>query len=192
MDKILEAKRMYDDIFSTIRKYGDCVFDYDDLKRKADVHVFYLTLKEKYGLRVANHQIHSTDYNKIGDYKVIGWFGESYKRTISWSVDGRQPENELLFKVGFPTGAFIFGYNKPYRNDDYPKEFFNKFFEELKSFNPDYVDDANHCLYWKIENAKEAFNSFNDVLTKYHELNKEDVKQRKIKEMEDELERLRK
>ncbi|GIV35425.1 MAG: hypothetical protein KatS3mg031_2960 [Chitinophagales bacterium] len=38
-------------------------------------------------------QVYSLDYNKFGD-KCIGLFGEKHG-TINWSVDGRQPEDEI-------------------------------------------------------------------------------------------------
>ena len=61
---------------------------------------------------------------------------------------------------------------------------------ELLTFKPDYTDSHNHCLYWQIENAKEIFNPFNDVLKKYYALNSEDIKQRRIEKMKKELAKL--
>ena len=75
---------------------------------------------------------------------------------------------------------------------DYPTAFFQKFWLELKTYKPDYIDEANHCLYWKLENAKEMFNSFDDVLKKYYDLNREDVKQRRIEKMKADLAKLEK
>ena len=70
--------------------------------------------------------------------------------------------------------------------------FFQKFWLELKSYKPDYIDEANHCLYWKLDNAKDAFNNYEAVLKKYHDLNKEDIKQRRIAKMKADLEQLEK
>ena len=61
------------------------------------------------------------------------------------------------------------------------------FFFELKSFNPDYCDSANKSLYFKLENAKEVFNSYDSIVKKYYELNKEDFKQREIIRKQKEL-----
>src|SRR5699024_2542344 len=106
-----------------------CVFDVNDLERKAKTHLFGLELKEVHGLNIDPKQVNSIDYQRFGD-KVIGLFGEKYKRTISWPVDGRQPEDEYLFTVSFPTGAYIFGDGGTF-NKDYPTEFFQKFWLEL-------------------------------------------------------------
>jgi len=75
--------------------------------------------------------------------KCVGWWGEKYGRHISWSDDGKQPEDELLLVISFPTGAYIFG-------DDYPTEFFKEFFQELKTYNPKYTDTTNKTLYFQF------------------------------------------
>lgn len=181
--KLEESKKMYSEIMKTLKKYQEfCVFDINELERQSEIHIFGLELKEKYGLNINPGIIDSTDYNCFG-FKTIAWFGKEYRRTISWSVDGRQPKNELLFSLGFPTGPFIFG-------DINASDFFQKFWLELKKFKPDYIDEKNHYLYWKIENAKDIFNSFDDILNKYNELNHEDIKQRRIKKMKEDLAKL--
>ena len=186
METVETTKKMYAEIMKTLNKYkSTCVFDIEELERKSKVHIYGLELKEKYGLNIEPKQVNSLDHNKFGEWKTICWFGEKYKRTISWSIDGRQPEDELLLQIGFPTGAYIFG-------EDYATDFFQKFWLELKTYKPDYIDEANCCLYWNIKNAKEIFNSYNALLKKYYELNKEDAKQRLIDKMKKELEQLEK
>jgi len=184
------AKKGYDEIFKVLEKHKDiCIFDISDLKLKAALHLFGIDLKETHGLNIGDRRISSLDWNKFGDYRSIAKWGEVHNRTISWSADGRQPKNEILLQICFPTGAFIFGTGGTF-NKDYPTDFFEKFWLELKSFKPDYTDEANHGLYWNVKNAKEIFNSFDSILNKYHKLNKEDLKQRKIKKMKEELEKL--
>lgn len=187
-----KTQKAYSEIFALIKKHKDVciIFDVDDLERKSKVHLFGLELKEKYGLNVDPKNINSTDWQRFGDYKTIGAWGEKHRRTISWSIDGRQPDNELLLQISFSTGAYIFG-DGDYFNKDYPTDFFQKFWLELKSYNPDYIDEVNHGLYWKIENAKDIFNLFDDILNKYYALNNEDIKQRRIKKMEADLAQLK-
>lgn len=175
------AKKAYTEILKVVNKYKDeCVFDIDKLERESKLHLLGLELKEKHGLDLNPKEIRSFDWIEFGEYKKISWYGEKYNRKISWSVDGRQPEDEMLLVLKFPTGAYIFG-------QDYPTVFFQQFWLELKSYNPDYTDESNHCLYWKIGNSKEVFNSFNGVLSKYYELNKEDIKQRRIEDMKKQI-----
>ncbi len=184
MDNI--TKKAYSKILETLKKYKDiCVFDIDSLERKVEHHLFGIKLKEEYGLNINPKEIHSLDWIRFGDYMSIGQFGEKYKRTISWSDDGSQPDDELLLRIDFGTGAYIFG-------EDYPIDLFHEFFLELKKFNPKYSDSHNRSLFFSMNNARDVFNAFNSILTKYREINKKDAKRRKIKKMEEELEKLKK
>lgn len=188
--KTLEAtKEMYSEIMGVLNKYKFvCTFDVNELERQSKVHIYAIELKEKYGLNIDPKRVESLDYNKFGSDKTICMFGEKYSRKISWSVDGRQPEDENLFILSFPTGAYIFSDGDTDR--DYPTEFFQKFWLELKTYKPDYIDEMNHCLYWRLENAKEMFNSFENVLEKYNQLNKQNITQRRIERLKAELSKL--
>lgn len=188
----IEIQKAYDEILKVLRTYKDiCTYNVDEFEKKAKLHLFGLELKEKYELNINPKEVISLDYQSFGD-KKIGLFGAKYHRTISWPVDGRQPEDEYLFTVSFPTGAYIFGHGESNFNKDYPTEFFQKFWLELKSYKPDYLDEVNHVIYWKLENAKDIFNNYESILSKYHDLNKEDIKQRKIAKMKADLEKLEK
>lgn len=178
-------EKAYKEIFKVLNKYkDDVVFDIDDLKRKSEYHLFGLKLRNEYGLDINPKKVNNLNWFKIDEFWIgdlsIGLWGEKYGRTISWSDDGRQPDDEYLFKIGFSTGAFIFG-------KDYPTELFNKFFVELSSYKPKYIDTVNHCLYWSLDTAKDIFNNYDNILKKYLELNKEDAKLRKKKELEKQL-----
>lgn len=178
------TKKTYNKILKDIHKSCEfLVFDYKDLEFKSKCHLFGIELKEKYGLNLEPRDIRSLDYYRFGEYMAIGWFGEKYRRTISWSDDGKQPDGELLLSIGFSTGAFMFG-------SDYPTELFKEFFQELKTYNPKYSDTVNKNLYFSMDNAGKIFNEFPEILKKYSEKNKEDFKLRKIKKMREELEKL--
>jgi hypothetical protein len=182
--KYNETKKAYEEILGLINKYKDIVlFSYGDLERRSKQHLFGLKLQEKYGLEIKPENIGSLDYNRFGEYMSIGQWGEKYNRTISWLDNGKQPEDEVLLQLSFPTGAHIFG-------DDYPTPFFQEFFNELKTYKPDYIDTTNKNLYWKIKNSKDIFNGFPAILKKYYERNKEDAKKRKIEKLHRELELL--
>lgn len=155
-----------------------------DLRRQLDVHYLYLELVWEYGIDIRKSYVHSTDWFKESDHVTFGRYGGKYNRTISWSSDGRQPEDEFLMNISFSTGPYIFG-------EDYPQEFFQRFFQELLSLDPDYTDLANKSLYWKIENASAAYKAFPEILKKYGELNKEDIKQRRIAKLEADLQKLK-
>ena len=50
----METREAYKEIFRVLGKYeGVCVFDIQGMKRMADVHLYYLELKNKYGLNTS-------------------------------------------------------------------------------------------------------------------------------------------
>ena len=182
----MSTEKAYREIFEVLDKHKDIiVFDTEDLRSKSKLHLYGIELKEKHGLNVAPNSVYSLDRQRFGDYRTIGLYGEKYNRTISWSDDGSQPDDELLLLISFPTGPFIFG-------EDYPEELFKKFFLELKSYGPKHVDTANKSLYFSIDKASKVFNEFNSILKKYDELNRVDYKRRQIAKLEEELKGLKK
>ncbi len=178
------TEKAYKEILKVLNKHKDCiVFDVDYLEMKSKNHLFGVQLKTEYGLDIDPKIIQSLEWYKLKEHTVIGWYGEKYNRIISWSDDGIQPKDELLLCISYPTGAYIFG-------DDYPTEFFQKFFLELKTYNPKYTDSANKSLYFSMDNASKIYNAYDSIVKKYYEENKEDLKQRKIKKMKDDLVKL--
>ena len=178
-----KTKKGYEEILKVLNKYKDeIVFDVDDLKRKAKHHLFGIELVEKYGFKIDPKQIHCTNWQKLMGNMYIG-FWDGKRKTIPWSDDGRQPKNEILLSLEYPTGAYIFG-------DDYPGEFFQKFFLELKTYNPKYIDTKNYCLYFALDNAGKIYNAYEGILKRYRKENEQDIKQRKIKKMKEDLAKL--
>lgn len=178
-------KTTYKKILTLLKAHkNEIVFDVDALQRQADNHLFGIELKETYGLDIDPKKINSTDWVKINDYGSIGLFGEKYNRTISWPDVKGQPKNEYLLMYSFSTGAYIFG-------EDYPTDLFNKFWNELKTYNPKFIDTMNHSIYFSLDNAKNVFNDFKSILSKYYDINKEDIKLRRIAKMEADLAKLK-
>ena len=177
------TEKAYKEILKVLNKYkSEIVFDVDDLERKAKHHLFGVELVEKYGFNLDPKGIGSTDWQRLRENVHIGFF-DGERRSISWSDDGRQPKNETLLYINYPTGAYIFG-------SDYPTELFQKFFLELKSYNPKYIDTANSGLFFDLDNAGKIFNAYDSIVKRYYEENKEDLKMRKIKQLKDELSKL--
>jgi hypothetical protein len=183
---VAKWKKAYQELLEVAEKYPNfgnmySFYDIDKLREEAKKHLWAIELYEKYKVKLDHTRISSTDYINISDYLSLGYFGEKHQRTISWSDDGRQPENsELLLCIHFSTGAYIFG-------DDYPKEFFQEFYEELKSYKPKYQDTTNKYLYFSMDNASKIFNDFDTILQKYWDKNKADAKKRKIAKMKEQL-----
>lgn len=177
------TEKAYKEILKVLNKYkSEIVFDVDRLEREAKNHLFGVELVRKYGFNLDPTIIHSTDWQQLKENVYIGFFDGKHRR-ISCSDDGRQPKNETLLYIGYPTGAYIFG-------DDYPIEFFQKFFLELKTYNPKYIDSANKSLYFDLDNAGKIYNAYDSIIKRYYEENKEDLRQRKIKQLKEELSKL--
>jgi len=166
-----------------------------DILIKAKNRVIRYEWEEKYGIKLdSGCKFAEYDYYRLNDYEFISYFKDGYTchkegkgRSISWSEGNKQPVDEWIYAVGFSTGAYIFG-------DDYnhQQQLFQDFFEELRTYKPDYEDLHNHCLYWKAENAKEMMSKFKEILNKYRDRNREELKTRKIDKLKKELEQLEK
>lgn len=184
MELTIQTKKAYQEIIDVLNKHKNiCVFDVISLELKAKAHIFGLKLKD-YGLNIDPKDISSPKYNRFGEYMAIGMWGANHRRTIGCSDNNKQPDNELLLVIRFSTGAYIFG-------DDYPTELFNEFWQELKEYNPAYLDSTNNCIYFSIAHAKDIFNNFQQILKKYHDKNKKEFISRKIKKLETELRKLK-
>lgn len=166
-----------------------------DIRIKAKNRVIRYEWQEKYNITLPSDcRFAEYDYFTIDNYQRISYFKEGYLckqnrsgRYISWSEGDKQPVDEWIYEVGFSTGAYIFG------NDyDYQQQIFQDFFEELRTYKPDYEDLHNHNLFWKIENAKEIMSQFKGIFNKYCDRNKSELKEREIKKLETQLNNLKK
>src|SRR5690554_8079169 len=117
------------------------------------------------------------------DWSRVLYFSEDYNRSISWSDDGRQPENEWLYVISFPTGPYVFG-------EEYPEETFRAFFAELKQFEPKYCDTANKTLYFAPDKAKAVYESFWEIYNRYKAMVDSELKKKRKAELLEELKRL--
>jgi hypothetical protein len=198
-EKRLESAKMaYEDILNTFKKYDNLkdhrgkslifigIVDLPNLEKMAERHLLGLNLR-KLGFSVNPEDFINSDYVRFGNNRIFSWYGEKYNRKISWSDDDRQPNNEYLFSIAIPNGAFIFG-------NHYPEETFKNFFNALLAYKPDFKDTKNSCLYWRITNplAPKVFDEFQNILYTYKEADIELSKAQRIKELEEELELLKK
>lgn len=199
-ENVKKWKKAYQEILDACEKYQDFnkygFYDIEDMRNKAKNHLLLIEWFENYGINLehSSHDPYSRKYLDLGDYLTFQYFEDAEKcksehrgRLISWSDDGKQPEDGWYFVIGFPTGAYIFG--EDYDNQE---QLFKDFFKELKTYKPDYSDTTNKKLYWKIENSKSIFNDFYKILNKYHEKNKSELNVRKAKKLRAELEKVEK
>ncbi len=197
-EKIDERIQAYTEIIEVIKKhertlearYNARVPDPDNLSTV----IRMLNVSKKFGIPISEDSpsewmnVISPDGKRYRyDFMNLGFFYGD--REISWSDDGRQPKDEWLFKIGFPTGAYIFG-NGDCLSKEYPVETFGAFFEELRSYGPKYSDTANHSLYFSSDNARRVYEDFDGIFTRYKEGVVDEMKRQKKRELEQELARL--
>lgn len=199
-EKIDERIRAYTEILEVVKKhettlnarYNARVPDPDNLLTV----IRMLNVSKEFGIPISEDghsewmNVISPDGNRYKyDFMNLGFFYGD--REISWSDDGRQPKDEWLLKIGFPTGAYIFG-NGDFFNKEYPVETFNAFFEELRSYGPKYSDTANHSLYFSSDNARRVYEDFEEIFNRHKTEVVNEMKRQKKQELEQELERLNK
>jgi len=192
-------KKAYGEILDVLEKYKDfdgkySFYDVEKMIGEAKNHLMLIEWYEKYGLTITHDKrLYGYNYVKLNDHITASYYrdAEAEKNSghggkyISWSDDGRQPKDEWLLVISFPTGAYIFG-------DDYPVNIFQDFWNELKTYNPKYCDSHNNSLYFSLEKAKKVYDNFNDLLNKYQEINQKDFQRRKIEKMKTEIEEFEK
>lgn len=154
-----------------------------DISYKLEQLITREEIQESFGINLMNCHNYSGTYFKVGYEQFIAKYGSEYNRTISWSDDDTQPEDEWLFVISYPTGAFIFG-------EDYQQETFKQYFDELKRFEPKYVDTVNHNLYYADDVAKVVFEKVDELLKKYYAIAEENRKDSKIEALKKQLEAL--
>ncbi len=164
-----------------------------DIRLKAKNRVIRYEWEEKYGIKLDDSRFAEYDCLRLNDYEFVSYYKDGYEskkecrgRSISWSEGGKQPVDEWIYQIGFSTGAYIFG-------EDYngQQQLFQDLFEELRTHKPDYEDLHNHNLYWKVENAKEIMSQFKNILNKYKDRNREELKIREINNLEAKLAELK-
>lgn len=186
-------KDVFQKIIDICEKNTDTEGTLNEIRVKAKNRVIRYEWKEKYDIDLGESaRLAEYDYVNLENNQSISYFKDGYTchkegrgRSISWPEGGKQPVDEWIYSVGFSTGAYIFG-------DDYEgqQQLFQDFFEELRTHKPDYEDLHSHNLYWKVENAKEIMSKFKEILNKYHDKNSEELKERKIAKLKEELDTL--
>lgn len=140
------------------------------LKHKLNVLGFSVSYLNSDTYVDLSHNTFRYNFFKAGDGKKI-----------SWSDDNRQPLNEELIVVTYPTGAY-------YLNKEYDTKTFNEFFNELKSFGYEYLDSANKSIYFSLEVGAEVYKNYEEILAKYKKLSLERTKEKRVEELKKQIE----
>ena len=174
------ARKGYAEIFSVIEKHKSRIaFDVPALEAKAENHLLGLELMETYGFNIDPETITSTDWQNLKD-NVTLMLMDGANRAVAWPDDGRQPRNERLLEIHFSTGAYILG-------PDCPRSLFQRFFDELKTYGPLYIDSGNKALYFGMHNAGKIYNDYDEIIKRYKDESARDFNARRIEKMKAEI-----
>jgi len=174
----------YKEILKVLKKHDELLKDdfQIDIKGRLAARITLQEISAEFGIDLKSNC--DPGWCKVSEYASIGMYGEGNNRTVSWSDNGEQPENERLYVINFPTGPYIFG-------GEYPEKTFKAFFDKLKSYGPKYTDTHNKGLYFTSETARHIHKDFSDILATYNCLVDDELKAKKIKSLKAELEKLK-
>lgn len=181
MNKI--KRKAYSEILEVMEKHETLIKeDYQiDIMQKLRDRLKIIDISEDFGIDLKSES--DPWYIILSDNQTIYELGPRSGRTIGYSDDDRQPEDEMLYVICFPTGPYVF-------SQDYPSSTFSKFFNELKSFKPKYIDSANKALYFTKDKAKEVHDNYKAIFDKYKAQVDQELKERRIANLKKELEEL--
>ena len=195
-----EIKQAYQEILDVCKKYSSCEFvienghfkDIKEMQEKCKNHLMIIEWNEKYSLNISHDKrLYCSNYIELWNNRHLVFYEDARAekekwcgRYISWEDNDRQPENEWLLNLSFCNGAYIFW-------DNYQQDTFREFFEELKTYNPKYIDTVNHSLYFSIEDVHNVLDTYDDVYKKYKDIYDTNTQENRIKQLEEELQKLK-
>ena len=167
----------YEKVFKVIEENLPLIdIDIEALQARVNSHKIRLELMEVYGLNISsdikNLTYENSSYlkNNVLLIETDGIRGRIYKED-----NNRQSVGEKLIMICLRNSSGLsFNCHK-------------RFFEKLKTYNPDYISTVYDTLYFKLENAKEVFNAYDSIYQKYLALDAEDDRNRKITTIQENL-----
>lgn len=185
-DKV-NVKELCENTISLLKELKDVAGDEHSMISSTIKHVETIiiseNLKERYGIEIKPRYIRSEENIFIDGYYEYGNIKIRKLKKGDILNSKKQPNDELLFIFEYPTGAYIFG-------EKYFPELFKDFFEELKTYNPKYIDKPNSYLYFEMEDGCKLFNEYNAICGKYQDRYYQLKKEEEIKKLKMKLEKL--
>lgn len=180
-----EALTKINSLIEKLLKEVNLGYKVDCFKSDINTMIKIMEVCDTFGLsRTLAENNPSWDNISISQERRVSLHGEKYRRTISWSDDGKQPdEGEWLYVITFSSGAYFL-------HEKYPTDLFNELWQDLKSYKPKYIDTVNHCLYYAPQEAKSVHEAYEGIIKKYRGMVKDHLEKKRIEELKAELEKL--
>lgn len=168
-----------------LEKHKDLIEEDHNLNclRSVKDKIFKFELIEDYGWIIPEHVNANPHWFSINNEVRAGTYGGDTNRSISWEDDGKDPLGEFLLAVGFSTGAYFFG-------DAYDTKFFKKFFSDLERYKPKFKDSHNYVLYFSKDEAGVLLQDYDNIISKYKKLYREEGDKRRVDVLREELRKL--
>lgn len=180
----MTEREKLENLLADLKKHEDVISNNPNMEhwfRLLEDMIVVQKISEEFGIPIPS-DFCNTDWIDLDYHHHIGVYGG--ERKICFPDNGVQPEEgERLYQISFATGAYTLG-------AEYPTQTFKAFFEELKSYQPKYVDSNNSSLYFTADKAGAAYKAFPMLLEKYKGLAEAEVKQKKIEKLQAELAKL--
>ena len=155
-------------------------------------HIEMLQVLEDFNIDIepAGIKTYTIKGNRSYD-RYVTFYGDGTLRSIACPDEGKQPNNEWLLRVAFPTGAYLLGDGAfGGETETYPKKTFEEFFAELKTYSPAYCDSCNHVLYFTKDTAKKMIDDYDGIFRKYRGMVQQEVKESRKLALKQELAKL--
>lgn len=181
----MAEREKLENLLADLKKHGDVISNNPNMVGwlwLLEDMIAVQKISEEFDIPIPSYY-RNTDWIDLGYHHHIGVYGR--ERKIYSSDNGVQPEEgERLYRLSFATGAYTLGAG-------YPTQTFNALFEDLKTYQPKYVDSTNHCLYFTADKAGAAYKAFPRLLGRYKEQVEAELKQKKkIEKLQAELAKL--
>jgi hypothetical protein len=166
--------KAYEEVMALLEKhkhiispYVFCVYEW---KEKLETHLFEIKLRKKYGFNA--YDLKRVQYCNYYNYENHISIGKACDVMVpSHKCKSFFMQDELCMQISFWRSWVLANLPRPLRGKTLEElkfpELFNDFIEEIKAYEPKYIDEDNKNFYFSIENAGKIFNEYPYILKKY-------------------------
>jgi hypothetical protein len=142
-------------------------------------------LTEKLGVDIGLIYLYDTqNYIGIDWHRFISKFGERARNVGAPDDNKKCVKNQWLYCIQVKPDTTLF-------ESEISTDLFDRFFNELKDYGPDYVSTFNSALYFAKGNMQPVHDAYDDIVSKYTILAKEESVINEIAKLEAQLSKIK-